>query len=395
LTTPPGLLKNDATILPKSGGPSGDTTPPSTSITSPANGAQVSGTVSISASASDNVGVTRVDLYVDGGLSGTATAAPYTFNWNTSGLAAGTHTLQTQAYDAANNAGSSAIVNVSVSGPADTVLPTVAISSPSNGATVTNGSIVSVTASDNVGVARVELWVDGALASTDASAPYGFTIGALSAGAHTLQARGYDAAGNTGVSATVSVTMSASPGDIVLYASEAPVRIGNWTVVADTSAAGGSRLRNPNLGGAKIVTASASPATYVELTFQAQADVTYHFWMRGKADSNSYANDSVFVQFSDAKDGTGAAIYGIGTSSAAEYNLEDCSGCGVSGWGWQDNGYAGVGQNITFKTTGTHTIRIQTREDGLSIDQIVLSPSRFLTSAPGALKNDAVILSKQ
>jgi hypothetical protein len=75
-------------------------------------------------------------------------------------------------------------------------------------------------------------------------------------------------------------------------------------------------------------------------------------------------------------------------------NLEDCSGCGLSGWGWQDNGWGvGVlGPEIFFATSGTHTIRIQAREDGFSIDQIVLSPSRFISSAPGALKNDSTIV---
>ena len=63
-------------------------------------------------------------------------------------------------------------------------------------------------------------------------------------------------------------------------------------------------------------------------------------------------------------------------------------------WGWQDNGWGvGVfGQLIRFANSGTHTIRIQPREDGLSIDQIVLSPSTYLNIAPGPLKNDNTIL---
>jgi hypothetical protein len=75
-------------------------------------------------------------------------------------------------------------------------------------------------------------------------------------------------------------------------------------------------------------------------------------------------------------------------------NLEDCGGCGLSGWGWQDNGWGvGVlGPVIYFQTTGVQTIRIQTREDGFSIDQVVLSPSTYLNSSPGALKNDNTIL---
>jgi subtilisin family serine protease len=100
------------------GSPPGDTTPPTTSITSPANGATVSGTITVSANASDDVGVTRVELYVDGGLLGTDTSSPYQFSWNTASVANGSHSLQTRAYDAAGNVGSSAVVTVTVSNSA-------------------------------------------------------------------------------------------------------------------------------------------------------------------------------------------------------------------------------------------------------------------------------------
>jgi acid phosphatase len=77
-------------------------------------------------------------------------------------------------------------------------------------------------------------------------------------------------------------------------------------------------------------------------------------------------------------------------------NLEECSGCGIQGWGWQDNGWGvGVlGPQIFFQTTGQQTLRVQVREDGLSIDQIVLSPTTYLNSSPGASKNDTTILPK-
>ncbi len=136
---------------------------------------------------------------------------------------------------------------------------------------------------------------------------------------------------------------------------------------------------------------------HFELTFEAQANVACHLWVRGKADGNSWANDSVFVQFlgSTAADGTTPA-FRIGSTSGAEVNLEDCRSCGVSGWGWQDNGYGkGVpAPAIYFQTSGPQRIRVQTREDGLAIDQIVLSPARFLNTSPGALKNDKTILTR-
>src|SRR6185503_14858639 len=91
---------------------------------------------------------------------------------------------------------------------------------------------------------------------------------------------------------------------------------------------------------------------------------------------------------------SGAPVYRVGTTSGTEINLEDCSGCGLSAWGWQDNGWGvGVlGPQLYFQSTGTHTIRVQGREDGISIDQIVLSPGTYLNNSPGALKNDNTIL---
>jgi subtilisin family serine protease len=97
------------------GGGGGDTTPPTTSITSPTNGATVSGTTTVSANASDAVGVTRVELYVDGGLVGSDSTAPYQIAWNTTTASNGSHGLQTRAFDAAGNVGSSTVVNVTVS----------------------------------------------------------------------------------------------------------------------------------------------------------------------------------------------------------------------------------------------------------------------------------------
>ena len=119
--------------------------------------------------------------------------------------------------------------------------------------------------------------------------------------------------------------------------------------------------------------------------------------MRGKADSNNWANDSVFIQFTGSQtSSSGGAAWRIGTTSAAEVNLEDCNGCGLSGWGWQDNGYGNnvAGQPIYFASTGWQTVRVQVREDGLSIDQIVLSHTVFLNASPGALKNDTTILAE-
>ena len=92
----------------------GDTTAPSASITAPASGATVSGTVSVTANASDNVGVTKVEFYLDGALRTTDTTAPYSWSWDTTAFANSSHTLVAKAYDAANNVGTSSNVTVTV-----------------------------------------------------------------------------------------------------------------------------------------------------------------------------------------------------------------------------------------------------------------------------------------
>ncbi|HKV36832.1 MAG TPA: Ig-like domain-containing protein [Pyrinomonadaceae bacterium] len=281
----------------------------------------------------------------------------------------------------------------------DAAPPTVSITQPAASATISGSTLVTGQASDDVRVEKVDLWVDGALKTIDTQAPYQFTWDTTTVpdGSHTIELRTYDIAGNRVSSGTRTVTVkntSAANPDIVLYASETSVKAGNWVVEPDATAAGGARIRYPDAGGPKLTTAFANPTHYFETTFNAQAGVAYRLWMRGKADANSTNNDSAFVQFSGSVTSTGTPVFRIGTTDATFFNLEECTGCGLSAWGWNDNLFGGLGPLIYFATSGTQTIRVQLREDGLAIDQIVLSPQRYLNTAPGANKNDNTILLK-
>jgi hypothetical protein len=182
--------------------------------------------------------------------------------------------------------------------------------------------------------------------------------------------------------------------DVVLYAADGTITGAAWTLITDPTAAGGSRMANPDRAAAKITVASAAPASFVEFTFNAVAGKPYRLWVRGRAEGDAYTNDSMFIQLSGAVDAAGNPIFRTGTMTAAEYTLEDGKGAGVAGWGWQDTMYGGNAEPIYFATTGPQTIRIQQREDGVSFDQIVLSPGTFLTASPGALKNDTVVVPK-
>src|SRR3989454_2475076 len=153
------LSADEILIIDVPGAPSADTTPPTVSITAPTTGTTVSGTVSVAAAASDDVGVAGVQLKVDGAnLGAELTGAPYTFAWNTTAVPNGTHSLTAVARDAAGNT-ATAGVQVTVAN-SDITPPTVSVTAPISGATVSGTITVSASATDNVGIAGVQLRSD-------------------------------------------------------------------------------------------------------------------------------------------------------------------------------------------------------------------------------------------
>lgn len=183
---------------------SGDTVQPTVSAST----SGTSGTITVSASASDNVGVTMVEFYVDGVLKATSNVAPYSAAINSTTLSNGSHSLVARAYDAAGNVGLSNPVTFSVSNPTggDTVPPVVSASESGTSGTIT----LSATASDNVGVSKVEFYVDNALKGTDTTLPYSMTLNSttLTNASHALTAKAFDAAGNSTLSTPVNFTIN-------------------------------------------------------------------------------------------------------------------------------------------------------------------------------------------
>jgi hypothetical protein len=214
----------------------------------------------------------------------------------------------------------------------------------------------------------------------------------LSASAYLTAAPGAATNDATVYAATTDGSATSAPGEIVLYAASATKLAGAWRRENDAAAARGARLWNPDAGAPKLMTASGAPTSYFELSFTAEAGRPYRLWIRGQAEGDSWTNDSVFVQFSGSVNQAGTPAFLIGTAAATVVSVEEGSGMGLSGWGWEDNGYGSLGPLVYFAASGPQTIRIQQREDGISIDQIVLSSSRYLTVAPGAARNDATVL---
>ena len=222
--------------------------------------------------------------------------------------------------------------------------------------------------------------------------PFGCTMPPHAPGTYTFTVTVQDGRGGES-SDTLRVTIAAKP-EVVIYASYVWDLRAPWTTVFDPTAAPVGRLYYPNLGGPKITAPEAAPAAYADLYFNADPTQTYKLWVRLKADGNSWANDSIWMQFDDAIASDGKT-YAIGSTSGLPINLEECSGCGVSGWGWEDDGWGAVNRNgvtLRFPEGGRRRIRVQVREDGVSVDQIVLSAVKYRTSRPGSAKNDTVIV---
>jgi hypothetical protein len=190
-----------------------DLTPPTVAITTPIDGASVVTTVGVVASASDNVGVVGVQFRLNGANFGTEiTAPPYTVTWNSTLSPNGPYTWTAVARDAAGNSTISTAINVTVNNLIDTTPPTVSLTAPLNGATVSGATVtVSANASDNVGVLGVQFLVDGTpFGAEDTAAPYSIAWDSTSVvnGVYTLSARARDAAGLQTTSAGIPVTVS-------------------------------------------------------------------------------------------------------------------------------------------------------------------------------------------
>ncbi len=187
-----------------------DNIPPEVFISYPPADATISGTVTVVANANDNIGVTNVEFYIDGILSGVDATPPYEYVWDTSSLLPGSrHSLSAIAYDAAGNSTQTPEQNVTIALP-DVTPPSVSFIYPRSGQVITENITVSVKATDNVGVTKVDFFVDGAYVHTDSTASYTYywdISGYSNNSSHTLFAKAYDAAGNVGTTQVLGVTV--------------------------------------------------------------------------------------------------------------------------------------------------------------------------------------------
>ncbi|HXC57826.1 MAG TPA: TIGR03118 family protein [Steroidobacteraceae bacterium] len=190
--------------------------PTGVAITAPAAASTVSGTVNITANATDNVGVASVKFQVRVGTTttdiSTATSAPFSASWNSGSVANGAATLIATAFDAFGNSTASPGIAVTVNNVPDVTPPTVSITAPTAG-DVTGTVTVTANATDNVGIAQVQFFAGATLIGTATTSPYQvqWNTSTLPNGIVQLTAVAKDGAGNQTTSAAVAMNVILVP----------------------------------------------------------------------------------------------------------------------------------------------------------------------------------------
>jgi chitodextrinase len=208
-----GNTSPSSSTLPVTTNVAPDTTPPTVSLTSPSNGALVTGTISVTATATDNTGVSKVEFLLNGNVVHSDTTSPYSYTWNTTNVGDGNHTLRARAFDAAGNTAQTSNATVTVKNQPDP--DTEAPSSPANlaASNVTHNSLkLDWTAStDNTGVTGYRVYRNGNWLATATTNSYtDQTVQPTTAYSYYVVA--FDAAGNlSGPSNTVNATSSTQP----------------------------------------------------------------------------------------------------------------------------------------------------------------------------------------
>jgi len=205
-----------------------DVTPPSVSLAAAPAAVTAPGATTLTATANDLSGVTKVEFYRGATLIGTDTAAPYTQAVSFTPADIGSVGFTAKAFDAANNSTTSAVVNVTVG--ADMTPPTVSLLANPATVLVPGSTTLQATTSDNIGVTKVEFFRGATLIATDTAAPFQTQVDFTAAdlGPTSFTAKAYDAQNNSTISAAVSVLVTTpSAGDT--YASPTGVDAGNST----------------------------------------------------------------------------------------------------------------------------------------------------------------------
>lgn len=188
----------------------GDTTKPIVNITNPSDSMTIGGTITITATASDNVSVTKVEFYINNSKVDEVTSSPYEYEWITTEVSDDNYDIKAKAYDAEGNIGIDDDTEVIIDqGSADITSPTVNIVDPSDDDIVAGTITITALASDNKGIQKVDFYIDNIYKGTDSLAPYTYNWDTteVSDGIHNLMVKAYDTSANSATDNDTSVNV--------------------------------------------------------------------------------------------------------------------------------------------------------------------------------------------
>jgi peptidoglycan/xylan/chitin deacetylase (PgdA/CDA1 family) len=378
-----------------------DTTAPSATLTSPGNGATLSGTIALIASASDNVAVDHVDFLVDGQVVGTDATSPFSINWNSAGVADGSHTIAARAVDSAGNATTSTAATVTVTNTPDTTAPTSTISC--NGGACGSGYVnaaVSVTlaATDNSGgsgVKEIRYTTDGSNPTATTGTVY---TGAFSVSSTTtVKYRAFDNAGNAEaihsqliqidtVPPTSSISCNSAPCSSSFYKSSVSVTL----AASDTGGSGVSQIRYTTDG----TDPTALTGTVYSSAFTIASTTTVKFRAFDNAGNAEAVNSpqikvdtippSTTIRCNGAPCGTGYFNAAVTVSLTA---TDDAGGSGVNQIRYTTNGSdptatTGTVYTNAFVVSSATTVKYRAFDNAGNAEAVNAQPIQFDTTPP-------------
>lgn len=241
-----------------------DYIPPTVKIFTPSNNSAVSKDVTIEVDAKDNKAVRYVAILIDGSEIANLTKAPYRHVWNSSNVSDGPHEIKAIASDLMGNKASDKIKVTTANH--DVTPPTVSFTKPTAGEKLSGTAAIEISASDNLGISKVELRIDTAVAKTFTSVPYSYNWSTTSAanGNHTLNATAYDGANNKGYTEiTVQVKNGNTPPVITHKGVDSVVEGSDITIVATIKDDEGVKMASINItyGAGDIATVPMKPTS--------------------------------------------------------------------------------------------------------------------------------------
>jgi fibronectin type 3 domain-containing protein len=278
-----------------------DTQKPAVTITQPASGSTVSGSTTISANATDNVGVSKVEFYVDNQLVLSDTSAPYSYSWDVSGLANNTYTVTVKAYDATGNNASDSQAVVVKNG--DTQAPTAPTAVTATVISANNVALAWKPSTDNIGVTAYRIVRDGTTIATVATTAYNDTT-TIAGTKYTYAVIAVDASNNASAASdqvvaitpaptTVDTQAPTQPQDMTASAvSSSQINIA-WKASVDNVGIKSYDIYRTPSGGQPSKVASITATSYGDGGLDANTQYSYYVIAKDAANNSSQQSGTV------------------------------------------------------------------------------------------------------